>query len=130
MLTRTFLLTSVIMSASFAQAIQPAKSGTARGAAAQSSAPSSTAVVYTATGNITSYTNEWLADAVLVSVNVPYVDLGCQFSDKYETLPSDPANHVMEAELLAAFLSGKTVSLALQGCSLTRPRIIGVYINP
>jgi hypothetical protein len=92
--------------------------------------PAFATVAQSAYGRITVYTTGWSSDLVRVETTATFKNVdNCPSTDGYVTSPSDPGNHTHQAALLAAFLSGKEVSLYLDGCYQGRPLIIGVLIH-
>jgi hypothetical protein len=82
---------------------------------------------------ITDYRVGWSGDDVRVMTTGTFVSNGCPgFSGSdpaYITNPADPGNHAYQAALLAAFVTGKKVSIWVQGCYQSRPQIIGVDVT-
>jgi hypothetical protein len=97
--------------------------------AAQATPP--TGPIFAGWGTVTQWQTEWSADAILAHFSQPIIDLGCGLTDAYETDPSNPGNHVQQAALLAAFVTGKSVGIEIDGCGFNqRAKIIGVSVNP
>ena len=82
-------------------------------------------------GKITGYYTGWRVDAVRVTLEgTSYTEGNCIHKDGYMTLESDNAGYKSHASaLLAAYMSGKPVSVILEGCAAGRPKIIGVSID-
>lgn len=70
-------------------------------------------------------------DQVRVQLDAPFVPGTCVADDGYIVSPTDPGRGVHQAALLAAFLSGRPVTLTLDlaDCVADRPRIIGVQMQ-
>jgi hypothetical protein len=85
---------------------------------------------YTEYGKIVFYGTGWNDEALLVSLNAPFIDLGCTSKDGYvasKTVNAGYNGH--KSALLAAFMSGTKVKLVLDGCHPHgRPKIIGVQM--
>jgi hypothetical protein len=100
-------------------------------AAAAASATAPTGPIFAGWGTVTQWQTDWNADAILVHFSLPIIDLSCGLADTYETDPSNPGNHAQQAALLAAFLTGKSVAMEIDGCGFNqRPKIVGVWVNP
>ncbi len=86
----------------------------------------------TQAGNIIGFGTCWSAECLVVATNAPYVDNGCNgsASAQYATSPGAAGNSIIHASLLGAMLSGKKVSLVVQGCIFGHPQIIGVGVAP
>jgi hypothetical protein len=86
----------------------------------------------TQTGSFTGFGTCWSADCYVISTSAPYVDNGCggTATAQYATAPGAAGNTTIHATLLGAFLSGKRVSLVVQGCVFGHPQIIGVGVAP
>jgi hypothetical protein len=66
-----------------------------------------------------------------VATTAPFLNPeGCSTFDGYITDPADSGTPLYHAILLQAFQTQKRVSLAISGCFLGRPRIIGVTMLP
>jgi hypothetical protein len=82
---------------------------------------------WTSPGAITQLGNMWMTNGVAVSLSAPYVGNGCSgWSNQYVTESSDPANQTMQALIVGAFLSGKQVAFALNGCDSNGAPIIRI----
>jgi hypothetical protein len=83
-------------------------------------------------GNIIGFGTCWSAECLVVSTNAAYVDNGCNgtASAQYATSPGATGNSIIHASLLGAMLSGKKISLVVQGCVFGHPQIIGVGVAP
>jgi hypothetical protein len=72
---------------------------------------------WTASGVITLIGSLESNNGVAILTSAPYIGNGCTgWSNQYVIYPSDPANQTMQSLILAAFVSGKRVALALNGC--------------
>ena len=82
-------------------------------------------------GNITAFGTCWSAECIIVATDAPYVDNGCggTATAQYATAPGAAGNTVIHATLFSALLSGKKVSLVVQGCIFGHPQIIGVGVQ-
>jgi len=100
-------------------------------------------VVFTDWGQIDDLRSAWVQDAMGVHHSAPFVnslrlsplrtggyvpECGTT-NDGYATSPADDNHKLNHAMLVGAFLHGKEVSFALQGCSYDRPRIIAVQVR-
>jgi len=99
-------------------------------------------VVLSDWGHIERLHSAWMADAMGIHHTAPFVnskrfdpitatirDECTAVNDGYATDPADPGHRLHHAILLGAYLHGKQVRLALQGCSYDHPRIIGVEVR-
>lgn len=89
------------------------------------------AVNVTAVGHINFLTSGFSSNSMRVTLDVPFSNPeGCAATDGYITDPADSGAPLFHSIMLAAFLSGKPVSLVISGCFATRPKIIGVTATP
>jgi hypothetical protein len=89
------------------------------------------AVNVTGTGRITFLTSGFASNSMRVTLDTAFSNPeGCAVSDGFITDPADPGTPLYHSILLAAFLSGKPVSLIISGCFVSRPKIIGVSVTP
>lgn len=95
------------------------------------------AVELTNKGKITGYHTGWGSAGVRVTIEgATYTQGGCSTKDGYFTMKETPSSGSFSgyetdiAALLAAYMSGKPVILAIDGCIGNRPKIIGVSIYP
>jgi hypothetical protein len=148
------LLSSVMLAVSFAQAIQPAKLGTAQaiqaaspvqppGAQAVPPKPSAVPAIATAAASatevfldcasITRCDDYYSQDVVRIWLDIPPVSNGCPGpnAESHVTDPTSPGSKLQEAMLLGACLAHKKVCISLSGCSSTGlPRIDNVGVDP
>lgn len=89
------------------------------------------AATATPKGKITGYYTGWAADQIRVTIEgAAYVESNCPIKDGYITRDSDNSGYKTHTSaLLAAYMSGKSVTLIIDGCIEGRPRILGVYID-
>ncbi|WP_196137447.1 hypothetical protein [Aliikangiella sp. G2MR2-5] len=82
-------------------------------------------------GKITGYYTGWGSDTVRVRIEgATYAESDCPVKDGYMTSESDNKGFKTHTSaLLAAYMSGKSVSIVVEGCVNSRPRIWGVYID-
>lgn len=82
------------------------------------------------TGKVTGYYTGWAADQVRVTIaGADYSQGNCPVKDGYVTTLADNSGYQAHTSaLLAAFMSGKPVSVTVNGCLNDRPRIWGVNI--
>ena len=82
-------------------------------------------------GVITGYYTGWGSDTVRVTIQgASYNEGNCATPDGYVTAKSDNSGYTTHASaLLAAYMSGKPVTIVVNGCVSGRPRIWGVYID-
>lgn len=82
-------------------------------------------------GKITSYFTGWNSEQVKVTIaGATYIEGDCPTKDGYMTTESDNSGFKSHTSaLLAAYMSGKSVKLIIDGCGPAgRPKIIGVHI--
>ena len=85
------------------------------------------ATVFTGAGTITQMGNIYENNGLAITTSATYVANGCGgWANQYVTDSGDPANQVEQALLVSAFLSGKQVILALNGCNVSGAPIIRV----
>lgn len=89
------------------------------------------AVTESPKGKITGFYTGWGKDQVRVTIEgASYTESNCQFKDGYITVESDNSGYKTHTSaLLAAYMSGKSVSIMVEGCTEGRPRIWAVNIN-
>jgi hypothetical protein len=89
------------------------------------------AVTESPKGKITGYYTGWAKDQVRVTIEgANYTEGNCQFKDGYVTAELDNTGYKTHVSaLLAAYMSGKSVSITVEGCIEGRPRIWAVSIN-
>lgn len=94
-------------------------------------ATANAAVNWTNTGRITFLTSGWGINSMRVQTDAAFNNPeACPIVDGYITDPSDAGTPLYHSILLGAFLAGKPVSLTISGCSLGRPKIVGVTVTP
>ncbi len=83
--------------------------------------------VWTTPGTITNVSNQWEINSLAAQLSSSYTLNGCPgWGSNYVTESSDGANQLMQAIIVGAYLSGKQVSFALNGCDATGAPIIRV----
>ena len=83
----------------------------------------------TPSGNITFLSGGWVNANLRVKTDFTWTNPeGCQYSDGYMIDPADSGHELLSSMLLSAFISRRKIQLMLDGCTLGRPRIIGVDI--
>lgn len=84
-----------------------------------------------AKGKITGYYTGWAKDQVRVTIEgATYAEGNCTNKDGYVTAEYDNSGYKTHTSaLLAAYMSGKSVSIITEGCIEGRPRIWAVNIN-
>lgn len=94
-------------------------------------ASNSFGVVESPKGKITGYYTGWAKDLVRVTIEgATYTEGNCPNKDGYVTAEYDNTGYKTHTSaLLAAYMSGKSVSVLVEGCIEGRPRIWAVYIN-
>jgi hypothetical protein len=95
------------------------------------SASNAFSVTASAKGKVTGYYTGWAKDEVRVQIEgATYTESNCQVKDGYVTIESDNTGYKTHVSaLLAAYMSGKPVTIIVEGCIDGRPRIYGVYID-
>jgi len=95
------------------------------------SASSAFSATASAKGRITGYYTGWAKDEVRVQIEgASYAESNCPVKDGYVTIESDNTGYKTHVTaLLAAYMSGKPVTIIVEGCIDNRPRIYGVYID-
>ena len=81
-------------------------------------------------GTITGYFTGGGTEAVRITIsNATYSEVAeCIARDGYVTTEMDAGFKSHTSALLAAYMSGKTVNVVVDGCAMSRPKIIGVEI--
>jgi hypothetical protein len=82
-------------------------------------------------GKITGYYTGWATDEIRVTIEgAAYTENNCPHRDGYSSRESDNSGYKTHTTaLLAAFVSGKPVTIIVDGCINGRPRIFGVNID-
>jgi hypothetical protein len=81
-------------------------------------------------GTITGYFTGWGAEAVRITISgATYSEVPtCSPGDGYMTTDAESGFKSHSSALLAAYMSGKTVNVVVDGCVSGRPKIVGVEI--
>jgi hypothetical protein len=84
-----------------------------------------------AKGKVIGYYTGWAKDEIRVAIEgATYAEGNCPVRDGYVSIDSDNTGYKTHTTaLLAAFMSGKPVTIIVNGCIDQRPRIWGVYID-
>ena len=81
-------------------------------------------------GNILSLSGGWSTADVRAQLSIPFYNPEhCALSDGYITDPSLSGTQLFNSMLLSSYISHVPVSVVVDGCSLDRPRIIGVNLG-
>jgi hypothetical protein len=87
--------------------------------------------VETSQGYLTGYFTGWNIPMVRVSTDFTFTNPdGCTNTNGYVTDPANGGTELFNATLLTAFTAHKKISLVIDGCYLSWPKIIGVYVWP
>jgi len=85
----------------------------------------------TPSGYITFMAGGWTIAATRVQMSSTFTNpANCSMTDGYVVDPSDSGSQLFSSMLLSAYLAHRQVYLTIDGCSLSRPHIIGVSILP
>lgn len=85
----------------------------------------------TANGNITLLKGGWSNSSMVVQLDIPFANpAGCPWTDFYEVSYQEPGNALFTSMLLSAYMARRKIALTLDGCTNSRPRVIGVDILP
>ena len=100
-------------------------------AAIIASPTSHAAATQTSWGKIILHMTGWGVDDVRVQLTGAVINpANCSIPDGYMTDETDSGNHAHQSALLAAYASGKDVSVVIDGCnSVGRPKIVGVGLR-
>jgi hypothetical protein len=94
--------------------------------------PGANSVCATGIGPLGGYNTAWYSNQVgtWISGDSTLVNpAACSdVTDGYETSTTDAS--MLQSAMLGALLGGKKVQFIVQGCTLNRPQIIAVYVQP
>ncbi|WP_158658074.1 hypothetical protein [Agarilytica rhodophyticola] len=82
-------------------------------------------------GKITGFYTGWNEDNVRITIEgAQYQEENCPTKDGYMVSKKDINGYETHISvLLAAFMSSKAVKVVIEGCTVNRPKIIGVSID-
>lgn len=79
---------------------------------------------------VTSLSGGWVDANLRVVLSGPFHNpSGCAFADGYIVDASLPGAQLLQAMLMTAYASGDQVRVIVDGCVLSRPRVIGLDIR-
>ena len=82
-------------------------------------------------GYITWMSGGWVGAHLRVRTDAAFANPdNCTYTDGYVTEPADSGSVLFNSMLLSAYMSRRKISLTIDGCTLQRPRIIGVIVLP
>lgn len=95
------------------------------------SSPLSAVPHHTASGHVTFFGAGWNEENARVQLDIPFENPeSCPASDGYITDPSTQSGiALLNSTLLTAFSTNVAVVIVIDGCYLSRPRIIGVHLQ-